>query len=187
MELLGTDGARGVSHSKVDKKAGVPDGTTSFYFRTRKALILAIAAHLNDLDTADLALLTQNSSEEFTGTAGCAAIVMYSATQPGLTRTKARYELVLQAGRDDEVAAALSQSAESFYAMARNAVTQWHVHNPPPDPDIVDAQAKTLLTFINGVMMTFVAGQPLVDNADQLDRLIQGVLAGWPPHSAPRT
>jgi hypothetical protein len=27
-------------------------------------------------------------------------------------------------------------------------------------------------------MMTFVAGQPIVDSAEHLDRLIQGVIAG---------
>ncbi|PRC61581.1 TetR family transcriptional regulator, partial [Mycobacterium sp. ITM-2017-0098] len=36
----------------------MPDGTTSFYFRTRKALVQAIAERLTELDLADLSLLT---------------------------------------------------------------------------------------------------------------------------------
>ena len=47
-----------------------------------------------------------------------------------------------------------------------------------PDPALIDDQAIATLTFINGVMMTFVAGQPIVDSAEHLDRLIQGVIAG---------
>src|SRR5262249_36596464 len=46
IELLGTDGIHGVSHPKVDRQAGVPAGTTSFYFRTRKALLFAAATRL---------------------------------------------------------------------------------------------------------------------------------------------
>ncbi len=183
IELLGVDGARGVSHPKVDKKAGVPDGTTSFYFRTRNALMHAIAERLNELDLADLSLLTELTDAdptEFAGTVGFATLVMYSATEPWLTRAKARYELALQASRDAELAATLRQSVEAFYGLARAVVTEWHAtEENPVEPDIIDDQAKTLFSFVNGVMMTFVIGQPLVDNADQLDRLIRGVLAGW--------
>ncbi|MCW1824791.1 TetR family transcriptional regulator [Mycolicibacterium conceptionense] len=183
MELLGSAGVRGVSHPKVDKKAGVPDGTTSFYFRTRNALMHAIAARLNELDLADLALLTESTDAdptEFAGTLGFATLVMYSATEPWLTRAKARYELALQAGRDDDLAATLRESVEGFYGLARAVVAEWHsADENPMAPTVIDEQAKTLFSFINGVMMTFVIGQPLVDNADQLDRLIRGVLAGW--------
>ncbi|MUL82205.1 MULTISPECIES: TetR/AcrR family transcriptional regulator [unclassified Mycolicibacterium] len=182
--MLGQDGARGVSHPKVDKKAGVPDGTTSFYFRTRKALMHAIAARLNELDLADLSLLTELTDAdptEFAGTVGFATLVMYSATEPWLTRAKARYELALEAGRDAELAATLNESVEGFYGLARAVVTEWHSTNENPmAPDVVDDQAKTLFSFVNGVMMTFVIGQPLVEDADQLDRLIRGVLSGWP-------
>ncbi|MCV7200684.1 TetR family transcriptional regulator [Mycolicibacterium peregrinum] len=182
--MLGRDGSRGVSHPKVDKKAEVPDGTTSFYFRTRDALMHAIAARLNELDLADLSLLTELTDAdptEFAGTLGFATLVMYSATEPWLTRAKARYELALQAGRDDELAATLSASVEGFYGVARAVVTEWHAADENPmAPEVIDEQAKTLFSFVNGVMMTFVIGQPLVDNADQLDRLIRGVLAGWP-------
>lgn len=184
IELLGADGARGVSHPKVDKKAGVPDGTTSFYFRTRNALMHAIAARLNELDLADLSLLTELTDAdptEFAGTSGFATLIMYSATEPWLTRAKARYELALHAGRDDDLAATLSESVEGFYGLARAVVTEWHAaEENPMAPEVVDDQAKALFSFVNGVMMTFVIGQPLVDNADQLDRLIRGVLAGWP-------
>lgn len=184
IELLGTDGARGVSHAKVDQKAGVPDGSTSFYFRTRKALIHAIAARLNELDLADLALLpelTEGGLADFAGTAGFASIVMYSASEPWLTRSRARYELALQAGRDPELAAAIGDWLDRFYALARSVVTRWHADDEnPPGTETVDEQAKTLLSFVNGVMVTFVIGRPLVDSAEQLDRLIRGLLAGWP-------
>src|ERR1700710_3231882 len=54
IELLAADGAKGLSHLKVDRKAAVPDGTTSFYFRTRSALLRAVAERMVELDLAAL-------------------------------------------------------------------------------------------------------------------------------------
>lgn len=170
----------GVSHPKVDEHAGVPPGTASFYFRTRKALLHAVATRLAERDVADFSLMSElaNQSTQFTGTAGLARIVMYVNSEPWLTRARARYEFMLLASRDAELAAALNESGDRLYTLAREVVTQWHPTKAAPDPDLVDDQAIATLTFINGVMMTFVAGQPIVDSAEHLDRLIQGVIAG---------
>lgn len=179
--MLGGNGLHGVSHPKVDDRAGVPAGTTSFYFRTRKALVHAMAGRLAELDVADFSMmaeLAEDHATEFAGTAGLARIVMYVNSEPWLTRAKARYELALLAGRDPELAAALGESADRLYALARNVVTQWHPAGSAPDPALIDDQATATLAFINGIMLTFVAGQPAVDDAGQLDRLIQGVIAG---------
>src|ERR1700761_7493801 len=54
IQLLADDGAKGLSHLKVDRKAAVPDGTTSFYFRTRDALLRAVAERLAALDLESL-------------------------------------------------------------------------------------------------------------------------------------
>ncbi|HEY5155559.1 MAG TPA: TetR family transcriptional regulator, partial [Acidimicrobiales bacterium] len=42
LELVGTEGMRGLTHRAVDAAAAVPAGSTSNYFRTRDALILGI-------------------------------------------------------------------------------------------------------------------------------------------------
>jgi DNA-binding transcriptional regulator YbjK len=178
--LLGRSGVHGVSHPKVDEHAGVPAGTTSFYFRTRKSLLHAVASRLTELDVADFSLMSEldNQSTQFIGTAGLARIVMYVNSEPWLTRARARYEFMLLASRDAELAAALNESGDRLYTLARQVVTQWHPANTAPDPALIDDQAIATLTFINGAMMTFVAGQPIVDSAEHLDRLIQGVIAG---------
>ncbi|MGD1172535.1 TetR/AcrR family transcriptional regulator [Mycobacterium seoulense] len=181
MELLGTNGVHGVSHPRVDDRAGVPAGSASFYFRTRKALLHAAAARVAELDVADfsrMAELAEDPAAQFTGTAGLARIVMYVNSEPWLTRAKARYELALLAGRDPELATTLDESAERLYTLARDVVAQWHPDGSAPDPALVEDQAIATLALINGIMLTFVAGQPAVANADHLDRLIQGVIAG---------
>jgi uncharacterized protein YjbI with pentapeptide repeats len=52
--VLAELGMRGLTHRAVDARAGLPQGTTSAYFRTRKALIEAVVRRLADLDRADL-------------------------------------------------------------------------------------------------------------------------------------
>ncbi|WP_117210681.1 TetR/AcrR family transcriptional regulator [Allorhizocola rhizosphaerae] len=52
--VLAERGMRGLTHRAVDTRAALPQGTTSAYFRTRKALIEAVVRRLADLDRADL-------------------------------------------------------------------------------------------------------------------------------------
>lgn len=125
-----------------------------------------------------MAELAGDHPTEFTGSAGLARIVMYVATEPWFTRAKARYELLLLASRDPELAATLNESADGLYALARQVVAQWHPAGSTPDPALIEDQAIATLAFINGVMMTFVSGRPAVDGPEHLDRLIQGVIAG---------
>ncbi|MFC6900611.1 TetR/AcrR family transcriptional regulator [Nonomuraea dietziae] len=54
LRLIDDSGLAQVTHRAIDKAAGVPDGTTSNYFRTRSALYEAIVRRLLDLQLADL-------------------------------------------------------------------------------------------------------------------------------------
>ena len=42
IELLGTEGLRALTHVRVDRRAGLPKGSTSNYFRTRAALLTGV-------------------------------------------------------------------------------------------------------------------------------------------------
>ncbi|MDJ0311823.1 TetR/AcrR family transcriptional regulator [Arthrobacter sp. H35-D1] len=46
--VLAAEGARGLSHRAVDRRASVPQGTTSNYFRSRSALIRALVARIEE-------------------------------------------------------------------------------------------------------------------------------------------
>lgn len=43
IELLGTRGLKALTHRQVDERAGLPQGSTSNYFRTRDALLVGVA------------------------------------------------------------------------------------------------------------------------------------------------
>ena len=49
IEVLATDGGRGLTHRAVDATAGLPPGTTKNYFPTRQSLLLAAAERCSEL------------------------------------------------------------------------------------------------------------------------------------------
>jgi hypothetical protein len=53
IELLAEDGARGLTHLRVDRRARVADGSTSFYFQARSALLRGATDRVVQLDVAD--------------------------------------------------------------------------------------------------------------------------------------
>jgi DNA-binding transcriptional regulator YbjK len=169
IELLAGDGAKGVSHLKIDRKAEVPDGTTSFYFRTRSALLQAVAERVCQLDLEQLQAATA-------GPSGLATLVIRSATGEGLVRTKARNELALLASRDPALEAARRRYDERFFSLIREAVVR--LAESEADSELVDQQAYVVMIFISGMLLAFASGDRTIRTARQLDLIIAGIVAG---------
>ena len=181
LELLANDGARGLSHPKVDRHAGMPTGTTSAYYRTRKALLIGAARRMSDLDEADLSRmieLTDNDDQRFSGTLGLATMVVLSGQSPWIIRTKARHELVALAGRDPDLARTINNVAERFEALQRALITQWQPADTDPDSALIDDQVFAVSRFITGVMYDFVRGGENTRDVEHLDSTIQAILQG---------
>ncbi|GFG72475.1 TetR/AcrR family transcriptional regulator [Mycolicibacter senuensis] len=178
IRLLADDGVKGVSHLKVDRKAGVPDGTTSFYFRTRSALLQAVAVRVSELDLKDLIAATRAQTPAGLTAdepSGLATLVMRTATGARLIRTKARYELALQAGRDPLLDEALRSYGDRFRALIVDVVLRLQ---DKPDRALADRQAYVVMMFISGVMQAFASGDRSIRSAAELDALISGIVAG---------
>ncbi|BCJ76651.1 hypothetical protein CS0771_61950 [Catellatospora sp. IY07-71] len=114
IELVAELGMRGLTHRAVDARAGLPPGTTSAYYRTRKALIEALVHRIADLDSADLernalpadaapALPAVLGPAELDQLAVQVAVVMDGWLTTGRTRTLARYAALLEATHHPEL------------------------------------------------------------------------------------
>ncbi|MEV6717202.1 TetR family transcriptional regulator [Lentzea sp. NPDC051208] len=55
IQLVAEQGMRGLTHRAVDRLAGLPEGSTSAYFRTRKALIEGFVERLANQEQRDIA------------------------------------------------------------------------------------------------------------------------------------
>ncbi|MEU0883216.1 TetR family transcriptional regulator [Lentzea sp. NPDC005914] len=55
IRIVAEHGMRGLTHRAVDREAGLPEGSTSAYFRTRKALVEGFVERLATLERLDVA------------------------------------------------------------------------------------------------------------------------------------
>jgi hypothetical protein len=91
--VLARDGSRGLTHRAVDRELELPNGSTSYYFSRRSALLLAAAEHLAQLDRADVEA-TANRRD------GVAELIGRWLSPAYRTRALARLELCLTAARE---------------------------------------------------------------------------------------
>ena len=99
MELLGTEGLRALTHARVDARAGLPKGSTSNHFRTRRALLSGVGAHLPALQGQEVSSTWRWRPE---GTRRRALPLLERAT--GLiAATAARFALFVEAGHDADL------------------------------------------------------------------------------------
>ena len=180
IQLLADDGAKGLSHLKVDRKAAVPEGTTSFYFRTRSALLRAVAERLAEQDLASL----QSIADSADGPGGnpspsrLAQVVIQAGSEPQLSRTKARYELTMQAARDPAMAAILQQATDGFTRLHSEILVHLIPHGAELESAVVEDLSNITLTFINGLLMRFAHGDRIIDTPAQLDAALSAIAAG---------
>src|SRR5215468_6402803 len=100
IRTLARDGMRGLTHRAVDRAAGLPEGSASYYFRTRQALLQAAVERLAELDSVDMrgrASLPGPAGRDLDGFAVAAAGIVERWLTAGRERLLARYELALEA------------------------------------------------------------------------------------------
>jgi DNA-binding transcriptional regulator YbjK len=179
IQLLADDGAKGLSHLKVDGRAGVPDGTTSFYFRTRSALLHAVAERMVELDLATLQAVADSAGIEAGASASTLAkVVIQTGEEPQLTRTKARYELTMQATRDPAMAAILERATAAFTKLHHDIFVQLLPHGGELDPAVIDDLTNVTLTFINGLLLRLAHGDRIINSPEQLDGVLTAIVTG---------
>lgn len=140
--VLAERGSRGLTHRAVDEVAGLPTGSTSYYFRSRAELLASAVPRLAELDAAALdrggeprQRLVQIMSDSLHGA--------------GRRRTLARYELVLEAARRPEVHRALAQGTERLL----ERLTALFPASPPEEAEI---RARDVLAFVDGLLLANV-------------------------------
>lgn len=121
LAVLAEHGSRGLTHRAVDTEAGLPPGSTSNYFRTRSALLEAALRRHIELDLPPAELLEQIGESELSREQArellnaALARVIDPAARPMIA---ARYELVLEATRREELRREYARARERVLALA---------------------------------------------------------------------
>ncbi len=145
---LARDGMRGLTHRAVDRAAGLPEGSVSYYFRTRQALLQATAERLAELDAAEVPALPQHDLEAF---AGATAELLASWITTGRQRQLARYELVLEATRRPELRNVLAAAGARLRAMIAERFAAAGVSQP-------EDRAQVFAALLDGLIFDQIAG-----------------------------
>jgi DNA-binding transcriptional regulator YbjK len=175
IQVMAEQGSRGLSHQRVDRCAGVPDGTTSYYYRTRAALLRGVAERVAEVDTENL----QSVIDEPAGSdplTRLAQLVMLQADGPGLSLNKARHELMLIATRDPELTEIQQSFSKHIRTSVRDAVVHLQADGTADDAVLTAAQTLAVTTFISGVFTRFVVDDHSISSAKQLERLLRAIV-----------
>jgi AcrR family transcriptional regulator len=186
ISVVAESGLRGLTHRAVDARAEVPPGSTSYYFRTRAALLRGLLGRLLDLDERDTARLGEpepvgaEPPEPHTGpdistlTEAWTRLFQYWLG-PGRERLRARYALYLEGRHHPELREMLELASARIVAGAEQFLTA--VGAPAPERD-----APFLIALLDGILYDqVIRADPPADGAE-LRRRIEVVLrAVWRP------
>ncbi|MFE3671731.1 TetR/AcrR family transcriptional regulator [Streptomyces goshikiensis] len=166
--VLADEGVRGLTHRAVDRRAAMPPGTTSAYFRTRAALLTALVTRLVHLDQGELHLMAEalpplRTVEELVD--GMALLVRQRLTGEGRRRSLARYACAVESVRDPELRAILVPRENA----GREAVRLFLAAHGVTD---VENRTHTLLTCIDGLVF-----DRLVSGGDVPREALEGLVA----------
>ncbi|MEU4444590.1 TetR family transcriptional regulator [Actinosynnema sp. NPDC050801] len=150
IHVVATRGMRGLTHRAVDARAGVPTGSTSAYFRTRKALVEGVVQRLADLDNAEVVAAAVDVTLDPDRLAEGVAHVLDQWMTTGRERTLARYACLLEATHHPELRGILAHG-ERPRAQARELLAALGA----PDPQ---RQSRELVAFVDGLLFDRLVG-----------------------------
>ncbi|WP_328791913.1 TetR/AcrR family transcriptional regulator [Streptomyces sp. NBC_00273] len=196
IDLVAAAGLRGLTHRAVDGAAGLPAGSTSYYFRTRTALIGACYQRLAELDLGDLGdvgdpaglgdLGGAPASEgppaapavDREAAAAALAGLLHRWLTVGRARQLARFELSLEAARNPELEADFHRAGQGARVRAAGILAALGAQRP-------EEAAELLVAWTDGLLYDRLAGalarsRPAPDLAELASvtrRMLDAVLA----------
>ena len=122
--VLARQGNRGLTHRAVDREAGIPEGSSSAYFRTRDALLGALGDFVADRMAVDVEALGVRLAgcpgDHERAVAEVSRLFSRWLDEPDLLT--ARLELTVAATRDPGLAARFTQWRDDLVAMVREVL-----------------------------------------------------------------
>ncbi|CAD5923187.1 TetR/AcrR family transcriptional regulator [Streptomyces cyaneofuscatus] len=154
LSTVASAGLRGLTHRAVDTAAGLPAGSTSYYFRTRSALISACYLRLADLTVADVdRWQAEHGGTDPDSAAEALAVLLHHWLTVGRDRQLARFELSLEATRRPELRADLETAGLAARSRATTLLSALGASRPAQAADL-------LVAWTDGLLYDRLAGAP---------------------------
>ena len=168
VELLGAEGVRALSHARVDERAGLPPGSTSNWFRTRRALIGGFVDWIAERERADFepaAMPTISGVDELIE--GLCAMAELQ-TGPFAARTRARYALFIELAGDPELGERLQHQHRRFQRWTEQLVTAAGIADPVP-------ATRALMALGDGLLLHRLTVDPELDMRPAIERAVRAL------------
>ena len=147
MTVLAQRGNRGLTHRAVDRQAGLSEGSSSAYFRTRDALLGALGDFVADRLAADVEALGSRLAscpgDHERAVAEVSGLFSRWLDQPDLLA--ARLELTVAATRAPSLAERFALWRDDLVGMVREVLSRAGKDN--------GASAETLVAALDGVLL----------------------------------
>jgi DNA-binding transcriptional regulator YbjK len=174
LKILAREGARRVTHRRIDRALRLPEGSTSYYFRTRAELLTAAAQRLTQLDLLDMQWQV-NMSEASSGAVDgnhfadrlCETLIDWLSAKR--ERTVAKCELFLEASRDETLLGIVSEIRKRFSLHTKNVLRALGAKNPP-------RAAEQLLHFTLGATYSRVISKGYTPSRAELKKLVRNAV-----------
>ena len=151
LRVLAEQGMRGLTHRAVDAAAAIAPGSTSYYFRSRAALVTGCVERLLELDVErEVHDLAGSAPPDLLDVLVAVAVSMATTQRH---RTLARYELSLAAVRDPGLRTALLAGGDTVRRLGAESMA----HAGAADPAAAVAE---LAAVIDGLVFTALVRGP---------------------------
>lgn len=168
VELLGTEGVRALTHARVDERAGLPPGSTSNWFRTRRALLGGVVDWMAERERADF------DPTAMAGITGLDELIeglcAMAEVQSGrfATRTRARYALFLELAGDPELGEPLQRQRREFERWTERLVIAVGIADPVP-------ATRALMALGDGLLLHRLTVDPELDLRPAIERAVRAL------------
>ena len=171
VDLAAGGGNHAVTHQAIDARLGLPRGSTSYYYRTRKALLDATITHLTDRSRVDFTGVVPPEPPR-TPEVAADAIARYLAMLVTQRRVDvlARYALVSDAMEENDLRVGLASCLFSVDA-ARDLMDGLGAADP-------EAAARDLVSLCEGLAFDLTCGHRSLGDIDPR-RDLEGAVRRW--------
>ena len=171
IHLVATRGLRGLTHRAVDTEAGLPPGSTSYYLRTRDALLTACVTRMLERDLA-----AQPPQDTSSSPTELMSTMVVQLTHHRSEDQLARYELSLEASRRPELLDAITQGGRVLREHLAGILGSLGIHQP-------EQAAWPFAAMLDGLIWDRVAGagRTLTEEAFEaaVRRAVAALVAGF--------
>jgi DNA-binding transcriptional regulator YbjK len=149
IDVLASQGSRGLTHRAVDAAAGLPPGSTSYYLRTRGALLQAVVDRMLELDLGGAGVAELPA--EISGASRLIAAMLTDFLTHSRKRTLARYELSLESNRHPELHETVVSGGRGLRELAILMLEKLGSADP-------QRHARMLVAFCEGMLYESLVG-----------------------------